>query len=408
MLDIARKHQPEEKVQMEQAEFEKLVERATRGDKKALCDLCEEIAKGVLFKMTCILGNQANVEDVSQEVLIRVCESIRNLRSPKAFRMWLSRIIVNEKNRYLAKTARRGVALNIDDYLENILEDNDVFLPQECVENEELRKTVMDIVAGLPMRQREAVMLHYYDGLSVTEVAEVMDITTQSVSKNLALAREKLRRELQHHSAATEYVGSTMGAVPIGALLAGVLRQQSASFIPASEAYMQVAMAKCSEYALAEAVVVEAAATQAAASIGPVMCAVAGLCATVALAVGVALGGGLWQTPAVMPEIPDSAEIVFSGGVDFGANYVYVNPAHAQMFMDDIGEVAALLQWWIVEKGSDTVLHAGYGGTVDSALTLMQESGLTGEHMLFFQLENEAGGVYKLGSNFYILPESNE
>ena len=201
------KHQPkhEDNVRDARAELETLVERATQGDKKALCELCEEIAKGVLFQATHILGNQSNGEDVAQEVLLRVCESIRSLRNPKAFKGWLARIIINEKNRYLAKNSKQTSVLNIDDYLENILEDKEDFLPHECAENKEMRKVVMEVISSLPIRQREAVMLHYYDGLSVTEVAEVMEVTTQSVSKSLAIARQKLRREFENQPIAENH-----------------------------------------------------------------------------------------------------------------------------------------------------------------------------------------------------------
>jgi len=176
------------------AEIEALAEKASRGDNKALSKLIESISKSVLFQLTYLLSDKSSAEDVSQEVLIRVCENIRGLRNPKAFKGWLARIIVNEKNRHLAKYLKLGGSVNIDDYVENMEDSHS--RPYERVENEELHKTVMGVVSDLPIRQREAIILHYYNDLSVTEVAKFMDITTQSVSKNLSIAREKLKREL--------------------------------------------------------------------------------------------------------------------------------------------------------------------------------------------------------------------
>jgi len=177
--------------------LETLVRKAVRGEKAALSELCEQIAKSVLFRTTHILGNPTDGEDLAQEVLIRVCERIRDLREPKAFKVWLGKIISNESNRYLAKNAKVGAASNIDDYLETIVEEREYFIPQDCVENAESRNAVMDMISSLSMRQREAVMLHYYDCLSVTEVAEAMNVTKQSVSEYLAVSREKLKRELE-------------------------------------------------------------------------------------------------------------------------------------------------------------------------------------------------------------------
>ena len=399
----AKQQQPENT----RADFEQLVQRAIDGDSKALSQLCEEIAKGVLFQMTHILGNQANVEDVSQEVLIRVCENIRNLRSPKAFKVWLGRIIINEKNRYLAKNSRRGIVLNIDDYLENIVEEKTSFLPQEYAECDELRATVMEVISRLPMRQREAVMLHYYDGMSVTEVAEAMDITTQSVSKNLSLAREKLRRELQEQPFASDYV-DTMGVLPIGALMASALRQEGAQFALTHQAYLQAAMAKCGEYVLGEGAVAAAyAQTSAGAStssssggFGYAMCAVGVAIAAVAVIVGISLGAQ--PEPQPTPWIGDAAGVIFAGGIDSGEAYVHLNPEHAQIYIQGQSVELTPLNWWITPAGSDAALHEGYGGDASSALAYLREMGLDGEYMLFFLAQEENGALHKIGSNFYI------
>ena len=187
--------------------FEYLVKKSTEGDRESLSVLCSEIARGVLFQMTYILGDRTNAEDVAQEVLIRVCENIRGLRNPKAFKGWLARIMVNEKNRYLAKHLKHGTMMNIDDYQESISDEHDGQAQHIlAVENEEVSKVIMNVISDLPMRQREAVMLYYYSGLSVTEVAAAMKTTTQSVSKNLKIAREKLKIKLKDQKLMAGYI----------------------------------------------------------------------------------------------------------------------------------------------------------------------------------------------------------
>ena len=428
MLNRAKKKkQPETAA----TEFEILVEKASQGERQALCGLCEEIARGVLFQLTHMLGNKSNAEDVSQEVLVRVCENIQSLRNPKAFKSWLSRIIINEKNRYLAKSSKKGIVLNIEDYVESILEDKENFLPQEFAENEELHETVMKIVSGLPARQREAVMLHYYSELSVTEVAEAMGITTQSVSKSLALAREKLKNELREQPFAAEYI-NMMGALPIGTLLMSVLQREGMGFV-AGEAYAMLALATYSEYAIAntiaaeviaataateaavatvaaEAVAVTAAATTAApaasaasgASFGAVMCACAAALAASAIVLGVSLSGEL---PSGTLE---NVNINFNGGISHGENLARVNPEDAHISLYDANMAATVMYWWIAAANEETVLHQGYGDTVSGITDFMQLSGYHGAHVLFFRVQDEVGTTYRIGSNFYILEELNE
>ena len=114
-------------------------------------------------------------------------------------RRWLSKIIVNESRRYIAARAKQGTVLDIDDYLDDIVENDIEFLPSEYVEDKSVRHAIMEVVSRLPSRQREAIILHYYDELKVTEVAQVMGIPHQSASRYLSLARQKLMIELNNN-----------------------------------------------------------------------------------------------------------------------------------------------------------------------------------------------------------------
>jgi len=145
-----------------------LVEKAVQGDEDARSELCEQIAKKVLTRMKFLIGNDESAEDAAQDVLIYVWEHIGDLRNPKLFNAWLGKIIINRKNKYFTKSATHKEHVHVDDYTEQIAEDNIAFLPYESIENEELRKVVIDAIEKLSDRQRESVILHYYDGLSVS------------------------------------------------------------------------------------------------------------------------------------------------------------------------------------------------------------------------------------------------
>ena len=60
----------------------------------------------------------------------------------------------------------------------------------------EFRKTLMDIILNLPTSQRRSIIFYYYAELTLTEIAEIMNITHQGVSRNLARARENIKVEL--------------------------------------------------------------------------------------------------------------------------------------------------------------------------------------------------------------------
>ena len=183
-------------------QIEMLVEKAICGDMDALNELCEKIMRSILFQVMLILNcSLEDAEDVSQRVLVCVWRNIHRLSSPKAFKRWLTQIIINKKNDYLSEKMRRGIPHNINDYVEKMVDENPNYIPHEYNESNESRSAVMRAISQLPVRQRQTIVLHYFYDMRVTEIAKVMGVRTQSVSKHLAIAREKLKCRLQELAA---------------------------------------------------------------------------------------------------------------------------------------------------------------------------------------------------------------
>lgn len=194
----AQENENEDKYEKRRAVIEDLVIGAIDGDSVALYRLCETMSKNILFRVKHLLGstmNEMDAEDVTQEVLISLCKDICTLREPKAFGKWLNSVIVNKTMTFIRATSDK--ALSIEEHAKDALERNIDYLPEEYFENSELREFMMDAIMKLPERQREAIMLFYYDEFSVTEVAKIMDISHQNVSRYLELAHGKMKLELQ-------------------------------------------------------------------------------------------------------------------------------------------------------------------------------------------------------------------
>jgi len=398
MSDHNRHYQLYSSTYAELEEFA-LVEKSIQGDQESLCKLCDGISKSVYFQLKSTLDSQSDIEDVSQNVLMCVCDNIRNLRNPKAFRRWLSKIVITERRLYLAKFPKSSAVLNIDDHMETLLEKED-FLPHVNVESQELRSAVMEAISGLPLRQKEAVMLHYYEGLNVTETAASLGVAVPTASEYLALARKKIKHKLENHPAVGEHA-SMHGAMPVGVAITSVLQQESAILAATNAACLQSAVAKCHALIYAEGVAGTIPAStplpRVLAGFSKELAALACACMAVA---ATAVIVAVWpQVPQVSPAEPSiSVEIVFSG---YGAGYDRVDPAHAVLVFGE-DETATPLQWWVTAAGSEAVLYEGYGGNVNNALTQMQEHGLQGEFILSFRIVNEEGVVFRLSSNFYL------
>ena len=383
---------PAKQTQEKQA-IERLAEQAKNGDREALTELCKAIARNVLFRVALKVPNKMDAQDIAQEVLIRVCQQIRKLANPKAFTSWLSSIISNETMRFIGKNSKHAVIVNIDDYVDSeIMEEDSQFLPDDYAIMEEDRKMLMDIVKGLPERQLEAIVLHYYEHMSVTETADSMGITKQSVTRYLVLARDKIKNEMLNQSKTTGKM-SSIAALPIGALLSSAFRQEAAQTAPVGIATIMLA-------------VDSAAVEPQKAPSSPKYSSLLEIAVTFVVAVvlaGVICAGNITATKAVNARTAETnivSTVVFAGG---DAQYAHLNPTDAVVQAD--GEIS-ILSWKITTTDKNTVLHSGEGGNASAKLLELTESGADGKYWIIYTIKDETGNTYTLRRSFFIRREN--
>ncbi len=371
------------------AQIEKLAEKAMGGNREALLSLCHAVAKSVLFRVMRRINNPNDAEDAAQEVLMRMCENIRSLRNSKAFRGWLNSIIINETNRYLAKNNKHSNVLNIDDYADEQLEANGQFLPDEYAVREDERREVMAIVDRLPNRQLEAVMLHYYEGMTLTQTARVMDVTKQSVARYLKLARDKIRKELQLRAQRTQALYGLV-FLPIGPLLQKVSeRAAGAAYEGGTGAWIDRAYHTVQRKAQLKRLAKKD-------KHWTLKTAAATLAVVAVLTGGVVFGvrQRLWadDSDAV-------GTVLFYGG---SQEYSHLNPTRALIKTNSKYGKLTARGWKITEMDGITLLFSGDGGDAGGALLRMVSEGIEGEYLLVYALEDKLGGTYTLSRSFVI------
>jgi len=130
------------------------------------------------------------VEDVSQEVFIRVWRGLRRFRGDASLRSWILRIAVRESSRYMSRGGRRESAVSMG--------SGDTMAtpgagPADAASQREEKRKLREALGGLSQRHREAVVLRYLEGLSCSEVAEVLGCSLGTVHSRLYHARQKLK-----------------------------------------------------------------------------------------------------------------------------------------------------------------------------------------------------------------------
>lgn len=188
--------------------------RAGRRDEfAALVDRYLPVAHAVCYAQLC---NVTDAEDAAQDAFIKAYESLDGLREPAKFGPWLlsiARNVCRNHQRSRAREAERVDAIAV--------------LGQASVtrlEDQELRPLVRRQVEGLDDIHREALLLHYYSGRSIKEIAALLELSPDAVKKRLQRAREALSAQmLQHLEPAVAPPGTHRDRVKtIMGLLAGV------------------------------------------------------------------------------------------------------------------------------------------------------------------------------------------
>jgi RNA polymerase sigma-70 factor, ECF subfamily len=139
---------------------------------------------------TRLTGTLDAAEDVLQEALVRVARSWKTFRKEAEFRTWLFRIVINVFRDRLAR-AKPAEPSPLDDLADHRSRD-----PANEAQTTELGELIAARVSALPPRQREVMVLTAFEGFSPRQTAALLSITEANVHSTLAVARERLRREL--------------------------------------------------------------------------------------------------------------------------------------------------------------------------------------------------------------------
>jgi RNA polymerase sigma-70 factor, ECF subfamily len=140
-----------------------------------------------------LTGNRQEAEDLAQETYLRAWRRRGQLRDPKATSVWLLSIARNLWNDRLRRKSRGAAKI------EPIDPDcpSDACAPdRDTVVREDLR-LVLDAMEKLPARQREVLYLFAREGLSLREIAQVLDITPEAAKASLCEARKRLRQQFR-------------------------------------------------------------------------------------------------------------------------------------------------------------------------------------------------------------------
>jgi len=180
-----------------------LLARYARGDADAARRLTTRLVPRVHAQAARLLGDGAEAEDVAQEAMMRLWRIAPEWRAGEAkVTTWLYRVVSNLCTDRLRKRPKRTV--DLDAVSEPA---DDAPSPEARMLNDARRDALAQALAGLPERQRLAVVLRHFEGATNPEIAERLGISVEAVESLTARGKRALAAALKGQAEALGYEG---------------------------------------------------------------------------------------------------------------------------------------------------------------------------------------------------------
>lgn len=172
------------------------VNRMLEGDEAAFEQLFDTYHKKLYRMAYLISGNHADSEDIVQETFLKCYLNRSKLKDSACFEGWLCRILTRTAWKIGKSSKREEPVEELWKQKENGYQQG----PLEALLNNQQRESVWEAVKRLPVKQRTAVVLYYYNQLSAKEVAKAMGCLEGTVKSRLHTARKNLERILPNEA----------------------------------------------------------------------------------------------------------------------------------------------------------------------------------------------------------------
>lgn len=172
-----------------------LIERARSGDDAAFSRVVSTYRKRILGTIARLIGRPEDVEDVAQDVFLRLYYSMDQLRAPEVFEPWLYRLTVNAAYDYMRRQRRRNESRMSD------LSEHQVVMADAAAggranleeqHQRRVRETVENLLGRVSEEDRILLLLKEVEGLSLKELEQIYNVKENALKVRLFRARQRV------------------------------------------------------------------------------------------------------------------------------------------------------------------------------------------------------------------------
>jgi len=188
-----------------------LILRAKQGDDQAYNHIVQAYRRRILGTISRLIGRPEDVEDVGQEVFVRLYYSLDQLREPEIFEPWLYRLTVNAAYDYLRKQRRRPEARMSDLSEQQVMladADAGTLAQREDIRKSKIRDFVQSLLGSVSEEDRVLLTLKEVEGLSLKQLEDVYHVNENALKVRLFRARQRVLKAFAKSEGAGESPGA--------------------------------------------------------------------------------------------------------------------------------------------------------------------------------------------------------
>jgi RNA polymerase sigma-70 factor (ECF subfamily) len=172
-----------------------LIEKARSGDDGAFNQVVQVYRKRILGTIARLIGRPEDVEDVGQEVFLRLYFSLDQLRTPEVFEPWLYRLTVNAAYDYLRRQKRRKESRMSDLSEQQVMMADAVAGSKQSDEDQrrtKIREQMESLLGQVSEEDRILLLLKEVEGLSLKELEKIYNANENALKVRLFRARQRV------------------------------------------------------------------------------------------------------------------------------------------------------------------------------------------------------------------------
>lgn len=186
---------------MEKEQLVSLVQKAQQGDNDALNELFQSFYNDVYYFALKTVKSEDLASDITQETFIEIFNTIGNLKEPVAFVTWMKQITYHQCTRYFKK--KKDILVDEDEdgntVFDTLKEDRAEFIPDEAMDKQDFKETILAMIDELKEEQRTVVMLYYFDEMSYSEIEQITGMSQTDIKNKLFASRKAIKNKVEDY-----------------------------------------------------------------------------------------------------------------------------------------------------------------------------------------------------------------